>query len=209
MPPLRSLTIHILQLQNGSYVTGVKGEVITWNRTSSTPLNSYDGDGALMYVIVVILMYSFSIILMIGSSMKKSSNQDHAMQMYLKDSDGVKTLVQKQEKFKAKLMMHNKPYRHILGSDRADITLDQDWFRRHGISPEKRMSISLGSIKFNPRTISKPKTLEEVSVSDIATDLGSYNMSSFHENPGVRMAREWDVDIEDNDDERKQRRGTN
>ena len=149
MAPIESklLTIQILQFRNGSYVTGIKEQLITSSNSTSTLHHAaYDGDGALMYVIAVILMYGFSILLMIGSSMRKSNNQDHAMMLYHKDNERVKNLERKQEKFKAKLLMHNKHYCNILGSDRADITLDQAWFQRHGISHnEKRMSISLDS----------------------------------------------------------------
>ena len=144
--PSQFFTIQLYELENGSYITDISGNPLLYNANATLSARSgYDGKGALMYIIVVIFMYGLSIVFMICGSMKKS-NHDNAMHHYIKDTERVKKLEKKQEKFKAKLLIHNKRYHHILGSDRADITLDDDWFLRKGIAKgEKRLSITLNS----------------------------------------------------------------
>ena len=67
---------------------------------------AYDDEGALYYVIAVLFMYAFSIILMIGSLIKKSK-QDNGMSKYMEDLDKVRKVERRQLKYKSRLAMQN------------------------------------------------------------------------------------------------------
>ena len=67
---------------------------------------TYDDQGALYYVIAVLFMYAFSIILMIGSLIKKSK-QDNGMSKYMEDLDKVRKVERRQLKYKSRLAMQN------------------------------------------------------------------------------------------------------
>ena len=96
------------------------------NDTSQSDVDEYDDQGALFYVIVVVLIYGCSIVLMIGSSMKKSRDENLGHK-YMQDLDRIKRLERKQEKFKTRLMMTKHKYLHILGQDRADVNIAEEW----------------------------------------------------------------------------------
>ena len=107
MKSRNSLHLQIKQLHSGTYFASVIDETHHYN--ISTVQNEYDDTGALYYVIAVVLMYGCSIILMIGSSIKKSKN-DNGVHKYMKDMDKIKRLARRQEKFKTRLVMYRKRY---------------------------------------------------------------------------------------------------
>ena len=78
--------------------------------SSCSNAKEYDSTGAMYYVVVVIFVFGFSIVLMIGSSMKKTRNNmyDNAVSKYLKDMVGVKRQERRQEKFKFRMAMEAK-----------------------------------------------------------------------------------------------------
>ena len=121
------LRLKISRLTNGSFVASVLDNEMGWQNGSQLLMPTtaaapgYDDQGALYYVVVVVFMYGFSIILMIGSSMKKSE-QDNGMNTYMKDLDKVKRLERRQEKFKMRLVMNKKGFHKILSPDRAETT---------------------------------------------------------------------------------------
>ena len=113
--------------------------LINTSHRQNTNQQEYDDTGALYYVIAVVLMYGFSIILMIGSSIKKSKN-DNGVRKYMKDLDKVKRLARRQEKFKTRLVMNGKRYWKVLGSDRAVVSIREPCTR--GSAPEETPEIS-------------------------------------------------------------------
>ena len=119
--------LKISRLNNGSFVASVLDHEIHSHNGSQVwatlePESGYDDQGALYYVIVVVFMYGFSIILMIGSSMKKSQ-QDNGMNTYMKDLDKMRRLERRQEKFKMRLVMNKQRVNRILGPDRAEMSV--------------------------------------------------------------------------------------
>ena len=108
------LNLIILQLDNDTYRASIQsggGIGGVGNNTSQLHiLNSmlqqqqqqhetYDGQGALYYVVAVLCMYAFSIILMIGSSIKKSK-QDVGVNKYMKGMDKLRKIERRQQKFR-------------------------------------------------------------------------------------------------------------
>lgn len=74
------------------------------NGTEAYNSQGYDSNGALIYVCVVLLFYAFSIVLMIGSSMKRGLSEDR-ISRYGKDIEQVHRLERRQEKYKTRLAM--------------------------------------------------------------------------------------------------------
>ena len=64
----------------------------------------YDSVGALYYVVAVVFLYGFSIILMIGSLIKKTE-ADHGVSKYMSDLDKIRRLERRQQKYKTRLAM--------------------------------------------------------------------------------------------------------
>ena len=103
----------ILQLDNNETLeASLQNSNATYEEFSLAQLepkkepHEYDDQGALLYVIVVLCMYAFSIILMIGSSIKKSK-QDRGVSKYMKGMDKLRSIQRRQEKFKARMVFHN------------------------------------------------------------------------------------------------------
>ncbi|CAD5118573.1 DgyrCDS7261 [Dimorphilus gyrociliatus] len=78
---------------------------------ANSSFNAYkrneDSIGALYYVCVVVVIYGFGIVLMIGSVINKGK-QDKSFRKYLSDMDKVKRLERKEEKIKTRLLMEKK-----------------------------------------------------------------------------------------------------
>ena len=96
------------------------GRLINANQTHHRTEEAYDAAGALYYILAVILMYGCSVLLMIGSFVKKSS-QDTTVVTYTKGMESRKKMQLKQDKFRTKLQMHKKKVHRILGPDRAEV----------------------------------------------------------------------------------------
>lgn len=64
----------------------------------------YDDQGALYYVVAVVFIYGFSIILMIGSLIKRNKN-DNGVSKYMKDMDKVRRMERRQLKYQTRLAM--------------------------------------------------------------------------------------------------------
>ena len=135
--------LRIHHLHNGTYLASVIDETHHYN--TSTVQNEYDDTGALYYVIAVVLMYGCSIILMIGSSIKKSKN-DNGVHKYMKDMDKIKRLARRQEKFKTRLVMYGKRYRNVLGSDRAELSVDGSCERIPEVIEETDTSVKFAGV---------------------------------------------------------------
>ena len=95
--------LQIVQLQNKPWIAVL---FESENSTASTE-DTYDDQGALYYVVAVVMIYGFSIILMIASFIKKSRH-DHGLSKYMEDMDKVRQLERRQQKFKTRMAMQNK-----------------------------------------------------------------------------------------------------
>ena len=93
-----SLTFKLTPHGNDSFI----GEII--NGTGSKKSADYDHEGAVYYVLAVVFMFGCSILLMIGSSMKKSKH-DNEFTAYMKGLERLGKMELKQEKFRTKLQM--------------------------------------------------------------------------------------------------------
>ena len=100
------LRLIILQINNNTYEAEIQGNVnSTQVRLLEVPPHEYDGRGALYYVVIVLSIYAFSIILMIGSSIKKSRD-DKSISKYMKGMDKLRNIEKRQQKFKARVLFH-------------------------------------------------------------------------------------------------------
>ena len=99
----QQLELQIVQLQNKSWIAVL---LESENSTASTEA-PYDDQGALYYVVAVVMIYGFSIILMIASFIKKSRH-DNGLSKYMEDMDKVRQLERRQQKFKTRMAMQNK-----------------------------------------------------------------------------------------------------
>lgn len=85
------LRVRINRLDNGSYAVSVVEHFPLHNNTSDDltivnstgPINQYDHTGALYYVVAVVFIYGFSIILMIGSLIRRNQH-DRGMVTYIR-----------------------------------------------------------------------------------------------------------------------------
>ena len=96
--------LQIVQLQNKSWIAVL---LESENSTAASTEDTYDDQGALYYVVAVVMIYGFSIILMIASFIKKSRH-DHGLSKYMEDMDKVRQLERRQQKFKTRMAMQNK-----------------------------------------------------------------------------------------------------
>lgn len=107
----------ITRLDNGTFIASILETKSHGINGTGSGLRDYDDEGALIYVCAVIFIYAFSIILMIGSLIKKNM-QDHGVSKYMKDIDKLRQLERRQEKFKTRMAIQ-KRFRKIWGSDRG------------------------------------------------------------------------------------------
>ena len=96
--------LQIVQLQNKSWIAVL---LESENSTAASTEDTYDDQGALYYVVAVVMIYGFSIILMIASVIKKSRH-DNGLSKYMEDMDKVRQLERRQQKFKTRMAMQNK-----------------------------------------------------------------------------------------------------
>ena len=87
---------------------------LVFNASDTTEATAYDDKGALYYVIAVIFIYGFSIVLMIGSTVKRKDHDD-GVHNYLNGLEKIRMLEWRQEKFKIRQL--------ILGSDKAKVVV--------------------------------------------------------------------------------------
>lgn len=126
---LNSLQLRVHRLDNGSFIaTFLNGQqngqfpsgntsldnLFHLNGTQGSLNGDYDDVGALYYVVAVVFIYGFSIILMIGSLIRKS-NTDRGMNIYMKGLDKVRRLERRQQKFKVRMFMHNRRVQRMIG----------------------------------------------------------------------------------------------
>ena len=100
------------------------------NTSNSTETSTgYDADGAVYYCVLVICMYAFSILFMIGSSLKKNQ-QDLDAHRYLKEMAGLQRV---QDKIKTRMVLDG-------GTPRPDRAHSVSNVRMDAI-PERRESV--------------------------------------------------------------------
>jgi hypothetical protein len=93
------------------------------------PQPDYDDAGALYYVVAVVFLYGFSIILMIGSLIRKS-HSDRGMNVYMQGLDKVRRLERRREKFKVRMFMQSRRMQRILSRDSSGYSRESS-FRGH------------------------------------------------------------------------------
>ena len=101
------IQFQLIKVGNNSYIARLEKSASSDNGTLSDP---YDPTGALYYVVAVVFLYGFSIVLMIGSLVKRSKS-DHGVSKYMKEMDTVRRLERRQEKFKVRLAMNQSHQR--------------------------------------------------------------------------------------------------
>ena len=90
------LRLILVQINNNTYEARIQGNVnSTEVRLTKVPSQEYDGRGALYYVVIVLSIYAFSIILMIGSSIMKSQD-DNSISKYMKGMDKLRNIEKRQ-----------------------------------------------------------------------------------------------------------------
>ena len=102
------------KMDNRTLIATVVGDDAMRNVSyDKTDKPEQDDIGAFYYVIAVLLLYGFSIVLMIGSLVKRNK-YDNGLSKYMKDMDKVKRLERRQEKFKTRLVMEQKrKHKHL------------------------------------------------------------------------------------------------
>lgn len=98
------IKFRIETIDNKTIIASVLGENQTLDNLSLFRHRKapYDGQGALYYVVIVLCIYAFSIILMIGSVIKKSKH-DNAVTKYMKGMDRIRRLERREQKFKIRV----------------------------------------------------------------------------------------------------------
>ena len=109
----KAVKFHVVMVDNHTFYASVVGK----NRTLLQSVNflqqqvpppaggggdEYDDAGALCYVVVVLCIYAFSIILMIGSVIKKSKH-DNGVTKYMKGMDRIRRMERREQKFKIRV----------------------------------------------------------------------------------------------------------
>ena len=121
----RLLQLIILQVNNNTYQASIKVNNNSEVYFRQVPQEDYDGQGALYYVVAVLCIYAFSIILMIGSSIKKSRD-DNSVSKYMKGMDKLRKTEKRQQKFKARMMFHQIKRRSSERSVQGSIDIIQE-----------------------------------------------------------------------------------
>ena len=103
------LKFHVVMVDNRTFYASVIGKNKTLQSVNFFQSQPYDDTGALYYVVVVLCIYDFSIILMIGSSIKKSK-QDVGVSKYMKGMDKLRKIEKRQQKFIARMKIHNNKH---------------------------------------------------------------------------------------------------
>ena len=96
------LKFHVVMVDNRTFYASVIGKNKTLQSVNFFQSQPYDDTGALYYVVVVLCIYAFSIILMIGSVIKKSKH-DNGVTKYMKGMDKIRRMERREQKFKIRV----------------------------------------------------------------------------------------------------------
>ena len=96
------MQFHIVMVDNRTFYASVIGKNKTLHDLNLFHKRPYDGEGALYYVVAVLCIYAFSIILMIGSVIKKSKH-DNGVSKYMKGMDRIRRMERREQKFKIRV----------------------------------------------------------------------------------------------------------
>lgn len=114
--------IRITKINNNTYIAKFENNIhLPYNYSvgnSSADVTSYNGQGAMLYICAVILIYGFSIVFMIGSSVKKSMTSHQGLSKYMQDLHKLRMIERRQSKFRTRLAMSGKS-RNYIGSRRV------------------------------------------------------------------------------------------
>ena len=102
---------HVVMVNNRTFYASVIGKNKTLQSLNFFEKQPYDDTGALYYVVVVLCIYAFSIILMIGSVIKKSKH-DNGVTKYMKGMDKIRRMERREQKFKIRLAVLGRANSH-------------------------------------------------------------------------------------------------
>ena len=102
---------HVVMVDNRTFYASVIGKNKTVQSLNIFEKQPYDDTGALYYVVVVLCIYAFSIILMIGSVIKKSKH-DNGVTKYMKGMDKIRRMERREQKFKIRLAVLGRANSH-------------------------------------------------------------------------------------------------
>ncbi|ELT93332.1 hypothetical protein CAPTEDRAFT_202677 [Capitella teleta] len=128
--PWKGVQLRVHRLDNGSFIaTILRGEhsnnasllddlgVSVNGSWTNSQQAEYDDTGALYYVVAVVFIYGFSIILMIGSLIRRKSNSDRGMNVYMQGLEKARRVERRREKFKVRLCMQTRRMQKVLGGE--------------------------------------------------------------------------------------------
>ena len=102
---------HVVMVDNRTFYASVIGKNKTLQSVNFLQRPPYDDTGALYYVVVVLCIYAFSIILMIGSVIKKSKH-DNGVTKYMKGMDKIRRMERREQKFKIRVAVLGRANSH-------------------------------------------------------------------------------------------------
>ncbi len=120
MTSLGPFHVQLTKIDNDSwYAVVIKNQSTFLQERHAENNVKYDDVGALTYVIVIVFLYGFSIILMIGTQVKRGL--DSRIAEYMTGMKNVRKIERRNTKFRARVsMMHNKQLTHYLGRRNSD-----------------------------------------------------------------------------------------
>ena len=112
--------LYVIHAVNASIITVQEAPASNSSLLFSPPQHpDYDSQGAMCYVLFVLVVYGAVIVVLITNSMKVRYHENN-LQLYMADIDKARKLALRQEKFKTRLAIHRHSYHRILGYNRAD-----------------------------------------------------------------------------------------
>ncbi|CAD5124298.1 DgyrCDS12587 [Dimorphilus gyrociliatus] len=120
----KSLELRIQEIGNKTYLASFQTGS---NLTNDVYRKNEDAVGALYYVCVVVVIYGFGIIMMIGSVINKGKH-DKSIYKYIADLDNLKRLEKREEKFKTRLLMQKRriPFRPTSSTSQAILPIKKE-----------------------------------------------------------------------------------
>jgi hypothetical protein len=121
-------TLHVRIIWNASSsasAAAARARVVLYENGTGGGMvgGEYDHQGALAYIVFVVIVYGICIIMLIPSS-AQINHHENALQRYMLDIERARKLAWRQEKFKTRLVIHRQSWSRILGSDRAEIIVE-------------------------------------------------------------------------------------
>ena len=130
---------HIVMVDNRTFYASVIGKNKTLQDLNLFHKGPYDDEGALYYVVAVLCIYAFSIILMIGSVIKKSKH-DNGVTKYMKGMDRIRRIERREQKFKIRVAVLGR--NNSQRAARIKLNLSQDDIIKQRLSAENQFEMA-------------------------------------------------------------------